>query len=98
MSRRALRNAERVEPATAGFPSDSSAGRAAPPAVPVAATVSASGVQALTPGVFRVRIGDVERTGNFVEGTVELRGSQPAVLMDMPALRAAAKAKGVVGA
>ena len=64
----------------------------------VAATVSASGVQALTPGVFRVRIGDVERTGNFVEGTVELRGSQPAVLMDMPALRAAAKAKGVVGA
>jgi beta-glucosidase-like glycosyl hydrolase len=64
----------------------------------VAATVSAEGVQALTPGVFRVRIGDVARTGNFVEGSVELRGSAPAVLMDMPALRAVAKANGVVGA
>ncbi|MFM2353489.1 MAG: hypothetical protein RLZZ608_895 [Actinomycetota bacterium] len=51
MSRRALRNAERVEPATAGFPSDSSAGRAAPPAVPVAATVSALSSAVASPAV-----------------------------------------------
>lgn len=64
----------------------------------VAATVSAAGVQALTPGLYTVRIGDVERTGNFVEGTAELHGAAPAVLMDMPALRASARERGVVGA
>ena len=64
----------------------------------VAATVSGDGFMALTPGRFAVRLGDVERSGNFLQGSLEITGSAPAVLMDMPALRATARAEGVIGA
>ena len=56
----------------------------------VAATVSESGVQALTPGYFRVRIGDVpgphpaavDAPGlRWVEGTVGILGAAPVVVV-----------------
>lgn len=62
-----------------------------PPAV--AATVSADGTQALTPGRFTVRIGDVSDTAradaptSAVWGSVDITGPAPVVLSPAPRLR-----------
>ena len=56
----------------------------------VAATVSADGTQALTPGHFTVRIGGVA-SGDFVEGSLTLLGEKPAVLFALGMEESSAK-------
>jgi hypothetical protein len=59
----------------------------------VAATVDSAGVQALTPGRFSVRIGDVPMPGfrlgvdggaSYVEGSLTIVGEGPKTLFSLP--------------
>jgi len=64
----------------------------------IAATVSLEGEKMVTPGSYRIRIGDVKESGNYVETTLQITGNEPYELFNMKKSRENAKLRNVYGA